>query len=218
MMDWGRYWRMKKHAPKPLCFWNSFFEIDSFKMFKNKRLVQLAKESTNRISFMIPKYDLTAILQDDNTLSVQFSGGSYVIPVEQKSCNYGGVYYFFHCPECKARMRKLYCVQGMYLCRRCAHLGYLSQRLRPTERLALMSYKVKDSLNSRAGSLDQKPPWMKAYTFQKMRRKYVKYDEMRFTELNKELLLWYGYEGDPYFPSMDLWDAHVEREETRGAF
>lgn len=216
MTHWGWYWKFKKkNKPKALCSSSQFDEIDSFKMFKNQELVGLVKESKDRICFMITQYDLIATLQDDNSLSVQFNNDSYVISVEKKSCNFGGSYYFFHCPQCQTRMRKLYCIQGKYLCRKCANLGYYSQRLRPSQRLAQMSYNVMDFLKSRAGSLTQKPPWMKKSTFQKLRIKYVKYDEKYFNAVNKELLEKYGEEGDFYFAPFDMFDAYVEREEQK---
>ncbi len=218
-MNWYWYWRIKKqHIPKSLCsaFWLS--EIDSFDMFKHPEAVQLVKESADKLSLSIPRYSLKAFLQDDDSLLVQYSGGSYAIPVEKKSCNYGGFYRFFHCPKCDKRMRKLYCVKGMYLCRKCANLGYYSQRLRPSERCKNASYDIENFLKNRGGSLKQKPPWMKNSTFQKLRRKYVEYDEMAFNATDKELRDWYGERaeyliGDPYFfhvPS-DLYDAYVER-------
>lgn len=215
-MHWGWYWKVKKkHIAKPLCSWASFVEIDSFKMFKNKECVRLVKESVDRVSFTIPKYSLTATLQDDDSLSVTFQGGSYTIPVEQKPCHYGGFYYFFHCPACKARMRKLYCIQGRYLCRKCAHLGYSTQRLSPYWRCIYMGAKVKAKLENHAGSLEQKPPWMKEHTFQKLRRKYIRYDVRAYAAAKRDVLEWYGVILEDYLPNFDMFDAYVESEETK---
>lgn len=220
MNHWGWYWRIKKqHKPKALCSRLIFSEIDSFNMFKNKELVRLVKESKDRICLIIPRYNLTATMQDDNSLIVNFDNGSYIIPVEKKACNYGGFYHFFHCPRCQARMRKLYCIEGAYLCRKCANLGYYSQRLRPSERCAEMSYNVMRYLKNQAGSLDQKPPWMTQREFQKLRRKFVKYDEKRFHQLNKELRARYGSKfetdfTDYYIPPDNVYDAQVERDEN----
>lgn len=215
MTHWGWYWKVKmKHKPKALCSRRSFMLIDSFSEFKNKEAVQLIKESSNPVLFTIPRYELTATIQDDNSLIVQFNSGTYIIPVEAKSCNYGGCYYFFHCPECNARMRKLYCIKGKYLCRRCANLGYYSQWLSPSRRNLSMVINVKNYLEHRTGSMNIKPPWMKQYTFQKLRRKYVKYDEKHCYAVHDELREWYG-EGvnrflDPYDPPSDMCDAYVE--------
>lgn len=216
-MHWGWYWKIKKkHKPKAVCSWPSFMEIDSFQMFRNRTLVQLVKESADKLVLTIPQYKLAVKYQSDDNWNVQFDGGSYVIVIEKKSCNYGGFYYFFRCPDCSLRMRKLYCVAGKYLCRKCAKLGYYSQRLRPSEQNLYGQNKVKQSLKSKAGSLDSKPPWMKRKSFQRLRIKYVKYDEQWHNERHKELIAWYGakvaanlesYSG----PDGSLFDAWVKR-------
>jgi hypothetical protein len=218
MTHWGWYWKIKKkHTPKELCSWSQFCELDSFDMFKRQELVKLVKESKDRICLQIPKYNLVAILQDNDFFTVTYNNGSYTIPTEKKPCNFGGNYYFFHCPQCNSRMRKLYCVDGKYLCRKCAKLGYYSQRLRPSERFARQSYKVKEHLKNYAGSLEIKPPRMKHHTFQRLRSRFVKYDEMQFNAECAEFRLWHGAKmdlllGDPYrllMPS-NLYDAYVE--------
>ena len=167
MTHWGWYWRVKKqHRPKALCSSSRFMEIDSFSMFRNKEIIRLIKESKDRTALEIPEYNFMATLQDDNSLKVRCNSGSYTIPVERKSCNYGGYYHFFRCPACMARMRKLYCIGGIYVCRKCAGLGYYSQRLRPSERYKMKSYHIEESIKRQGGSLDQKPPWMKKATYQ----------------------------------------------------
>lgn len=214
-MHWGWYWNVKRgHTPKARCSWQRFSTIDSFSMFKNTALLNMIKQSKDRISLTIPEYNLTAILNDDDSLAVQFDGGSYVILVEKKSCNFGGFYYFFRCPGCNARMRKLYCIQGRYLCRKCGNLAYHCQKLRTSERYALMRCKVKDTLQNKGGSLNKRPPRMQEHTFQKMRQKYVTYDEKSFDALNNELGLWFGYEGDCYSPPADMFDAYVPMNNT----
>ncbi len=176
----------KRRNPKSLCSWACFEEIDSFAMFKNKELVRLVKESKDRVCLIIFKNSLVATLQDDDSLRVCFSGGSYTISVEKRPCHYGGHYYFFHCPACNARMRKLYCIDGVYLCRKCAHLGYFSQRLGPVERHLMASKKIEECLKYRAGSLEQKPVWMKWYTFQRIKAKHHSLEQY-FSPLNEDL-------------------------------
>ncbi|MDR3549989.1 MAG: hypothetical protein P4L31_01120 [Candidatus Babeliales bacterium] len=163
---------------KSLCSW--FDEIDSFNMFKYKEGLEWVKNSSDRICFEIFRYKLKARLMDDYSLQVSCDAGHYTISVEKKPCNFGGSYYFFHCPACKTRMRKLYCINGVYLCRKCANLGYHSQRLNPSLRCLYMGSKVKEFLKNRAGALDRKPPWQKQHTFQKLRKKYLDYDERHF--------------------------------------
>lgn len=90
MTHWRWYWKVKrKHKRKALCTWFIFSEIDSFAMFKNQQLVQFVRESADRVSLIIPQYNLQATLDNDN-LHVVYDGGSYVIPVEKKPCNFGG--------------------------------------------------------------------------------------------------------------------------------
>lgn len=190
-----------RQKPKARCSWQCFSPIDSFAMFKNRSLVQLTKQSKDRICLMIPRYDLIATYQDDNNLHVRFRDGFYIIPVEQKTCNFGGFYYFFHCPVCTARMRKLYCIQGKYLCRKCGNLAYYSQRLRPAERHIIMGLRVKTTLEHRGGSLEKRPPRMQKHTFHKFRRKYVAYDEKYFDALNQD-------PDEFYFPPSNMLDAH----------
>lgn len=219
MTHWGLYWKRKTgYTPKKVCSRFEFCELDSFAMFKNQELVKLVKESMDRICLEIPEYNLVAVLQDDDSIMVKFNNGSYTIVTEKKPCNFGGYYYFFHCPQCSSCLRKLYCVKGKYLCRKCANLGYYSQRLRPSERLAEQSYKVKKLLKNYGGSLKKKPPRMKRYTFQRLRRKFVKYDKMQFDAKCAELQLWYGSKGDffleeSYYLQMPskLRDAYIER-------
>jgi hypothetical protein len=82
-----------------------------------------------------------------------------------------------------------------------------------------MRLRVKDFLKNRAGSLEKKPPRMHDSTFQKLRIKYVKYDEQQFNERNKELCAWFGSDIeqfiDCYFPTNDMYDAYVDRKETQ---
>jgi hypothetical protein len=180
----GLILKVKKiRRAKSLCSW--FDEIDSFDMFKYKEGLESVRNSEDRLCFEIFQYNVKARLMDDYSLSVSCDDGSYVILVEKRSCNYGGYYHFFHCPTCNMRMRKLYCIKGVYLCRKCAKLGYYTQRLNRPERLLHMGRKIEKHLNERAGALDSKPPWMKQHTFQKLRKRYVDYDEKRFYDSRK---------------------------------
>jgi hypothetical protein len=199
MTHWGWYWKVKqKHRPKLLCEQFSLTEINSFDMFKNRELVDLVRSSDDRISFEMPRYNLRAVLMPDDSLSVTYDGGSYIIPVEKKPCNYGGFYYFFRCPQCNERMRKLYCAEGRFLCRKCLKLGYYSQRLRPSRRALVQSVNVKKRLSNKGGSLTEKPVRMWDRTFRGVKEQYLRYDERHFYETNKELRLWYGARIEPY--------------------
>lgn len=198
MTHWGWYWKYKKrHRPKALCSWSSFNEIDSFAMFKNKQGLEWVRESPSKLLFEIfSPYKIKVMLLEDDSLQIECEKAVYKISVEKKPCNYGGYYRFFHCPHCDRRMRKLYCLQGIYLCRKCANLGYLTQRLRPDLRHFFMRAEIEKYLQKKAGSLKQKPPRMHHSTFKKMRKKYVDHDEKSFYAKHKELKDWYGL--DPF--------------------
>lgn len=198
MTHWGYYWKIKNsdHVAKSLCDWSN--TIDSFRMFNknNQPIVQMIKDS-DRTSITIPAYKLIAKLQDDNSLTVTYDGGSYVIPVEKKTPNYGGYYYFFHCPQCAKRMRKLYCIQGKYLCRKCGNLGYYTQRLRPTERNLHMMFRIERYIKNKGGSvalgsyIDRRPLWMKQRRVKRLTNRLRKYDTKYSDALRTELLSWY---------------------------
>ena len=83
----------------------------------------------------------------------------------------------------------------------------------------MKSYHIEDSIKRQGGSLEQKPPWMKKTTFQRLRIKYVKYDEKGFNECNKECRAWFGPRVerfiDWYFPPYNMFDVYVEREEPK---
>jgi hypothetical protein len=180
----------KETAPKKFC--SQFYAIDSISMFKCKKSLALTMSSEDRVCFTILQNNVTARLMDDYSVNISYEGGTYIIPVEKKSCNYGGFYYFFHCPRCEKRMRKLYCIQGLFLCRKCADLSYYSQWLSPSIRCLYMKRKICELLKNQAGGLDRKPPWKKRYTLHKVRKKYLDYDEKYFYAKQQELIDLYG--------------------------
>lgn len=186
MAHWGWYWKVKlKHKPKRLC--SHFMCLDSFELFRNKLGVQM---SMNQVAYEIPKYKLKATLLSDR-YDVEYDGGFYSIPIEKQPCNYGGFRYYLRCPKCNQRMRKLYCDQGVFNCRKCLNLGYYTQRLRPSERCLYMVVKVSKKLENMAGSLDRKPPWMKRRAFEGLKDRDDEYWEKRHDAVRKELIEWY---------------------------
>lgn len=197
MAHWGWYWKVKlKHKRKRLC---SYFKcIDSFAMFKNKELVELSRAKT---VYEIPEHGLKVTLLED-CYHVEHEGGSYDIPIEKQPCNFGGFRYFFHCPKCDKRMRILYLDNGMFLCRKCLNFCYFTQVLRPPERCLVMAGKIKEKLESMAGSLDKKPPWIKKKTFEALKKKYSEYRDIKYMEAkNKELIEFYPELAD----EIDAW-------------
>jgi hypothetical protein len=193
---WGWYWKVKnKHYErKTVCENLRLVEIDSFRMYNDYRKVEWVRESENKISFEIPRYQLKAYLQDDDNLLVKHKGIPYIIPVERKPCNFGGHYFFFHCPRCKKRMRKLYCRGGYYMCRTCCNLAYYSQGVRATERFMMASRNVEEYIKRRGGNIefDEKPSRMHKKTFEKLKSKAKYFDARSGQEHYKEIRLWYG--------------------------
>ncbi|KKS68325.1 MAG: hypothetical protein UV38_C0002G0194 [candidate division TM6 bacterium GW2011_GWE2_42_60] len=189
MTHWGWYWKVKlNHKHKKLC--GSFTVLDSFVMFKNKVLVELCR---NDVIFEIPALNLQILLLDHEYL-VTYNNGRYSISTEALPCHYGGLRYYFRCPECNRRMRILYCNTGKFLCRKCLNLCYYSQILRPSVRCTVIAGNIKAKLESRAGSLNRRPPWMKNKTFKTLLRKYEHcYDFHYRNACRKELLAYYPH-------------------------
>ena len=187
MAHWGWYWKVKlNHNPKTLC--SALPSIDSFELFKKH----------TKHSFKIPEYQLTAI-PSNNCFTVTYGKSknhSYVIPFEKQSCNYGGFRYYFHCPMCEKRMRKLYFTHGAFICRECLNLGYYSQRLVASTRNMLLAKKIEQMLKSKGGSLYKKPKWMKQVTFERLRDKHFEYDIKNEDALRDELLSYYPHKKD----------------------
>lgn len=202
---WGWYWKVKKkHQAKLVCDdlsgFDRFHMIDSFAMYKFQEGIDGVRASKDRCSFWIPEYNLKAYLQDDDSLFVRYYRGYYSIPVEKKPCNFGGSYYFFHCPVCDKRMQKLYCMAGKYMCRKCGNLCYYTQLLEPKRRAYRMQRKVQEFVTSRAGNIefDEKPPRMHKKTFIKLKDRSEYYDAKANLADLKQLRERYGARIEPY--------------------
>ncbi len=185
MTHWGWYWKVKlKHSPKTLC--SNDRSIDSFALFKGGE----------RRFFEVPAYQLKAYLKDDHYRVTygKKNKPSYKIYFEKQLCNYGGYRYFFRCPLCQSRMRKLYFAYGAISCRKCLNLSYYSQRIRPVVRLRMTARAVEDYIKERGGDieLDEKPPRMHEKTFQRLKAKAKYFDARSNQENYKETRLWYG--------------------------
>jgi hypothetical protein len=187
MAHWGWHWKIKlKHSPKTRC--SSLLSIDSFAVFKNNHIH----------SFKIPNYQLSALPSKDG-FTVTYGKNkqhSYVIPFEKQSCNYGGFRYYFHCPLCNKRIRKLYFTHGALICRKCLNLGYDSQRLRPSTRNMLLTSKIEKLLKAKGGSLHEKPKYMKRVTFERLIDKHFEYTKKWEDAIRNELLEWYPHKRD----------------------
>ncbi len=219
MAHWGWYWKVKKkHKPKTVCSAFGLHEIDSFAMYNDYRQVEGVRTSESKRSLFIAEHNLNAYLQDDDSLLVKHSGKQYVIPVERKPCNFGGYYFFFHCPRCKKRMRKLYCLGGYYVCRKCGNLSYYSQRLRSVVRFRMAAREVEKQVRLRGGNIefDEKPPRMHYKTFEKLKAKAKYFDGRSDLENYKELRLWYGPKIEDWLDGFEYeWEANVDEYEEK---
>jgi hypothetical protein len=185
MTHWGWYWRVKlKHRSKKLC--SNLAEIDSFMFFKDGKWR----------TFNLPIINLTMTPNKDYFFEV-FHGKEkrhfYKIPFEKLKCNYGGYRYYFRCPLCNKRMRKLYFTNGAFLCRKCLNLSYDSQRRIPSRRYWLMRDKIGKKLEEKGGSISEKPKYMKQSKFKKMVSRYYDYEMKSMEASDKEIAeLFYG--------------------------
>lgn len=186
MAHWGWYWKIKQkeHSPKLLCSDLPF--IDSFLLFKKRE----------HYAFMVPRYQLKAI-PEKNSFCIYYGNKkqpSYVIKVEEQKCNYGGHRYYFQCPLCQHRMRKLYFSNGAFLCRKCLNLGYYSQRLRPSKRYEYMQNNVEESVKIEDGNwhINKKPLNMKMKTYKKLKHLWLQYDMKAREAFKHELIAWQG--------------------------
>ena len=184
MTHWGWYWKIKNkaHNPKLLC--SDLPIIDSFALFK--------AQTTH--SFRVPGYQLKGI-PEEGKFKVYYGKNNqpaYSIPIEKQKCHYGGYRYYFKCPLCHQRIRKLYFSNGTFLCRKCLNLGYYSQRLRPTKRYQYKCAKIENFITDKGGIMGiKKPPHMKNKTYQKLKEIRCDYQEKSNLALEQELHEWY---------------------------
>lgn len=187
MAHWGWYWKVKlKHKPKTLC--SSLTSIDIHSFFKGN----------SKDGFKVPDYQLTAMPLEDR-FAITYGKNkkpSYFIKFEKQVCNFGGYRYYFHCPLCKKRMRKLYFNGGVFLCRKCLNLGYFSQRLVASKRNMFLTSKIEKELKAKGGSLYDKPKYMKRKTFEWLRDKHFEYELKWDNALRSELLSYYPNKRD----------------------
>ena len=186
MTHWGWYWKIKKnHIAKPLC--SNFFSIDSAAMFRIKKSVE---DCMNKEVLDIPAFHLSATLLTDK-YSVSCDAGNYTIPIERQACFYGGFRYYFHCPRCNRRMRILYCVEGFFLCRKCIHAGYISQRRQASRRNLIQQKKIEEQMQLKGGSIFVKPKWMHWATFYKLQDSHTDYQVQAEEALWNEVESWW---------------------------
>jgi hypothetical protein len=116
-------------------------------------------------------------------------GAEFQIAVEWTPCNYGGRRPGFRCPResCERPARKLY-LQGMHLlCRRCAGLKYVSQRLGPQERRLVRIEAIRAKLGPDFHGVPSRPPGMGRAEYLRLRAQLAKVQERFFDDLELAL-------------------------------
>jgi len=82
-------------------------------------------------------------------------------------CHLGGRCWWWLCPYCHSRRGILYAARGTLACRRCLGLTYLTQRLRPAERLLERQARICSRWGVCPEELpDKKPPRMHRRTYE----------------------------------------------------
>lgn len=71
---------------------------------------------------------------------------SYSVPISTTPCNYGGVRYWFNCPQCTKRVAKLYLKHSMFYCRSCHALNYATQQDTKLDSTRLVMYRLRNKL------------------------------------------------------------------------
>lgn len=165
--------------------------LDAQKMAKSKIFAHACKGSWQwfmdgeAISVIDYFYDLEQLTlrYTSNEQSLQ-----YPIQVTTTDCHYGGVRYWFLCPQCNKRALKLYLKHSMFGCRSCQRLNYATQQNNKLDSTRLSLMRVCNRLGWRHENIHIpmykkiKPKGMHDSTFKRL--------ELRFNQLyHKQNLL-----------------------------
>lgn len=174
MSNWRDYWQGKCHTSKKLC--SQLPCIDSFGIFSEK------------IFFLsIHTLRIYARLESEGFIGT-CQGHPFFLKVEKQECNYGGYRYFFNCPSCLRRIRKVYLFNRKFDCRKCLNLGYRSQRLIASDRFRETKFKIINTLKIRYGSEEKRPPRMWKKTYEKKLERIWRLERKSFRAFTKERL------------------------------
>jgi len=139
---------------------------------------KMAKPTTSRLESINIK-DVSAgnkangFVKYSYWLNAKFVG--HLVHLEQTECNYGGVRYWFTCPNCHRRVGVLYLSSGQCACRKCFNLAYKSERETNQDRLYRKAGKLRDRLGWRPGIVHpdgDKPKGMHWKTFRRIKFKH----------------------------------------------
>ncbi len=103
---------------------------------------------------------------------------NYAVRIETVPCHFGGERVWFRCPVvgCGRRAGSLYFPNEIFACRRCQRLGYLSQRLSPSDRATARADAIIKRLGGVTCSLDPvplRPKRMHRRTYQRLAFRYA---------------------------------------------
>lgn len=71
----------------------------------------------------------------------------YSINIETTPCHYGGMRYWFTCPDCYKRAAKLYLRNSAFSCRICQKLNYATQQENKLDGTRLVMCRIRNKLN-----------------------------------------------------------------------
>ena len=170
---WYHYWQRKGHVSKKIT--ESFREIDCGYIYDNS----ISKVSEGDECYL---HGYRVIIYNNHLVVKSFINKKelfYQIATVTTPCNYGGKRHWFICPnpKCNRRVKKMYLFKIVFLCRKCLNLGYYSQRQIPTMRHMHMKEKIEELLKRKGGDEYTRPRYMHKKTFNKLRDKYLVYDE-----------------------------------------
>jgi len=92
-------------------------------------------------------------------------GVSYSIELTRTDCHFGGYRRWFVCPFCDCRRAILYLSTQGFICRICADLTYVTQRMNLEDRKLRRKRKILARLGLNGDPIG-KPLWMRQKTFQ----------------------------------------------------
>ena len=99
------------------------------------------------------------------------------VPLVWTSCHFRGRRPWFSCLGCRRRVGKLYLVSRYFVCRRCGHLAYESQRENWGHRSLSKAQKIRERLGGSASILDPFPAKPKGMHWRTYRRWLARHDD-----------------------------------------
>ncbi len=133
------------------------------------------------------KLSITYVVEPDRGVRLCYKSGeqdyAYLVRVVTTRPNYGGVRYWWLCPQCGRRVRILYGGE-LFLCRKCHQLTHATSQAskgdyskRTRNRLWAIRRKLK-AIGSLEDDLPDKPRWMHHQTYWRLAREYYQLKDL----------------------------------------